>query len=141
MKTDRKAGILIVDDEEEIRKTLSRHFQFEGYDVVTAENGVEALEILAEKRMEVVITDIKMPKMSGLELLEEIRKQYPMMRAIVITGYVTMENLLGAMKFQADTCIFKPLHDMTELEDAVSRSIEYLRIWQKKLLELQGKKP
>ncbi len=140
METEKKAGILIVDDEEEIRKSLSRHFQFDGYDVVTAENGVEALKIMGKRRLEVVITDVMMPKMNGVELLEEIRKQYPMTHVIVITGYVTMDNLLAAMQFGADTCIFKPIHDMTELENAVTRAIEQLNTWQEKLRELKGMK-
>lgn len=140
MKTDKKARILIVDDEEEIRKTLSRHFKFDGYNVDTAENGVKALNIMAKKRMEVVITDIMMPQMTGIELLKEIKKQYPMTHVIVITGYVTMENLLAALRRGADTCIFKPIHDMAELENAVICAIEHLNTWQKKLMELKGLK-
>ena len=140
MRANNKAGILIVDDEEEIRNTLSRHFQFEGYNTYTAENGLKALEILKSARMEVVITDIIMPKMDGIELLREIRKQYPMIHTIVITGYVTLDNLLAAFRLGADTCIFKPILDMSELENAVDRAIEQLATWQKKLRELQGLK-
>lgn len=141
LETDQKAGILIVDDEEEIRMSLSRHFRFEGYHVETAGNGIEALAILGQKRMEVVITDIMMPKMNGIELLRKIRDEYPMMHTIVITGYVTMNNLLAALRYGADTCVFKPIADMAELENAVSLAIEQLRTWQKKLRELQGIKP
>ena len=140
METSNKARILVVDDEEEIRKTLSNHFQFEGYDVDTAANGIEALDILSKKRMEVVITDIMMPKMDGIELLREIRNHYPMIHTIIMTGYVTMQNLLTAWRQGADTCIFKPINDMAEMENAVTRGIEDLRAWQKKLLELRGMK-
>ncbi len=140
METDKKAHILIVDDEEEIRKTLSRHFEFDGYNVDTAENGIEALDIMSKKRMEVVITDIMMPKMNGIDLLREIRDHYPMVHTIVITGYITMENLLSALRYGADTCIFKPINDVAELEDAVNRAVEHLSMWQKKLRELKGMK-
>ena len=140
METINSARILIVDDEEEIRKTLSRHFRFDGYDVDTAANGLEALGILNQKRMEVVITDIMMPKMNGIQLLREIRNQYPMIHTIVITGYVTMENLLAAWRQGADTCIFKPFNDLKEMEAAVTGAVENLRTWQQKLRELQGMK-
>lgn len=141
METDKRARILVVDDEEEIRKTLSRHFQFEGYDVETAADGVEALEVLSKKRLEVVISDIMMPRMNGIDLLREIQKQYPMIHVIIITGYVTMENLLAALRHGADTCIFKPIEDMIELEEAVARAVEHLRTWQRKLKEIRGMKP
>ena len=141
MGTNNKAKILIVDDEEEIRKTLSRHFTFEGYDVDSVENGIKALEILKKKRVEVVITDVMMPEMNGIELLREVRKHYPMTHVIVITGYVTMENLLSAIRLGADTCVFKPIHDMKELEKAVETAIEHLNKWQEKLRQLLGMKP
>lgn len=141
LETQKKAGILIVDDEEEIRASLSRHFRFEGYHVEVAADGIEALAILEKQRMEVVITDIMMPRMNGIELLRKIRDEYPMMHTIVITGFVTMNNLLAALRYGADTCVFKPIQEMTELESAVSLAIEQLRTWQKKLRELQGIKP
>jgi DNA-binding NtrC family response regulator len=137
---EKKAEILIVDDEEEIRNSLSRHFEFEGYNTETAANGEEALKALEKKRFEVVITDIMMPAMNGVELLKQIRKDYPMIHTIVITGYITMENLLAALRYGADTCIFKPLEDMTEIDEAVKRAVEDLKKWQKKLKELQNMK-
>ena len=130
------AKILVVDDEKEIRQMLSRHFRFMDYTVETAENGLDALEKMNKERFEVVITDIMMPKMNGLELLKTIRDEFPMTRAIVITGYVTMFNLLAAMRYGADTCIFKPLNDMTELEEAVQCRVEHLLNWQNKMKEL-----
>lgn len=136
----RKAHILIVDDEQHIQDMLSRNFRFEGYDVKTAGNGEEALEILRNHRIEVVISDIRMPVMDGIELLKRIHKDYQMVQVIIITGYVTMTSLLDAFRHGAYTCIFKPINDMQELDDAVRRCIEYLKHWQKKLLELQSMK-
>ena len=141
MDTDKQARILVVDDEEEIRKTLSRHFRFEGFQVYTAANGVEALEVLNTKRMEIVITDILMPHMDGIELIREVQAQYPMIHTIVITGSVRMHHLLAALRHGADTCIFKPIEDMQELDDAVNRAMDHLRTWQRKLRELQGMAP
>ncbi|TWI74210.1 response regulator receiver domain-containing protein [Desulfobotulus alkaliphilus] len=136
-----KGNLLIVDDEKEIRDMLSRHFRLLGYDVLTAEHGLDALSILQKKRVDVVISDIIMPEMDGVDLLREIRKQYPMVRIIMITGYVTLENALACMRNQADTCIFKPLNDLGELEEAVQIAIAAQTRWTRKFRELKGMKP
>ncbi|MEA3347376.1 MAG: response regulator, partial [Candidatus Auribacterota bacterium] len=121
--------ILVVDDEKNIRDMLKRNFKFLGFQVEEASNGKEALSLMAQKRFEVVISDINMPEMTGIELLREIRKGFPMTHCIMVTGYVTMENVLCCMRLGADTCIFKPLEDMSELENAVKRAVEHLKHW------------
>jgi DNA-binding NtrC family response regulator len=135
------ARLLIVDDEVEIREMLSRHYRLMGYEADLAANGRDALEVLAAKRIEVVISDIMMPEMNGVALLQEIRNQYPMVRVIMITGYVTLENALACMRYQADTCVFKPLDDLAELDAAVALALDSLKQWQRKLRDLQGMKP
>jgi len=135
-----KGCLLIVDDEEHIRDMLSRHFRFLEYDVITAGNGAEALARLGESKVDVVISDIVMPEVDGVELLRALRSQYPMIHAVMITGYVTLENALACMRLGADTCIFKPLEDLKELEDAVDSAVDRLKCWHKKLLELKGMK-
>lgn len=136
-----KAKILIVDDEIEICEMLSRHFRYVGYDVDTAFNGIEAMEKLAENSFQVVISDIVMPKMNGVELLRAVKKQYPMIHIVMITGYVTLENALSCMRLGADTCVFKPLEDLTELEDAVAGAVNVLKQWQEKLKMLKAMNP
>ncbi len=135
------ARLLIVDDESEIREMLVRHFGMLGYDVSAAEHGKDALVRLSEKRFDVVISDIMMPEMNGVELLQSIRAEYPMIHVIMITGYVTLQNALACLGGGADTCIFKPLSDFKELDDAVVAALETLSRWQRKLQELQGMKP
>ncbi len=134
------ARLLIVDDEEEIREMLSRHFRFIGFEVDLAINGVNALEILATKRIDIVISDIMMPEMDGVTLLQEIRIHYPMVRIIMITGYVTLENALACMRNGAETLVFKPLIELSELDEAVYRTLEILKVWQQKLQDLRGMK-
>jgi DNA-binding NtrC family response regulator len=135
-----KKQLLIVDDESEIRDMLSRHFRFEGYEVETAPDGRKALEILSKIPIRVVISDIQMPEMDGISMLEAIRDHYPMIRVIMITGYVTLNNALACMRNQADTVIFKPLNDLTELDAAVDNAFEGLELWESKLLTLRGMK-
>lgn len=136
-----KGQLLIVDDEVEVREMLARHFRLMGYPVELAGNGREALEVLARKRIDVVVSDIQMPVMDGVALLGEVRRQYPMIRVIMMTGYVTLENALACLRNQADTCIFKPILDMSELEQAVESALEFLARWNRKFRELQGMKP
>jgi DNA-binding NtrC family response regulator len=130
--------ILIVDDEQEIREMLSRHFRYMGYEVETAENGKEALKVFETKKIDVVISDILMPDMDGVELLRQVRQEYPMVKVIVITGYVTLENILACMRHGAETCVYKPLDDMSELDEAVKDAVESMRRWKRKCLELRG---
>ena len=133
-------NLLVVDDEESISDMLARHFTLMDYDVTTASNGKEALEVLSRKRIDIVITDILMPEMNGIEFLERLRIDSPMVCAIVITGYVTLENALNCMQLGAENFIFKPLEDLTELEEAVKKAELRLKTWQRKLRELRGLK-
>ena len=130
--------LLIVDDESVIVDILSRHFRFRGYEVVTASNGAEALGILKSRVIDIVITDIMMPVMNGVALLRAVRDEYPMVHTIIMTGYVTLDNLLAAMRYGADTCIFKPLDNMEEMTQAVETACASLTTWKRKLAELSG---
>ena len=133
--------LLIVDDEIEIREMLARHYRLKQHEVTLAADGQEALETLAQQRFDVVISDIKMPGMSGVDLLKAIRAEYPMTRVIMITGYVTLDHALACLRRGADTCVFKPLTNLGELDAAVDSAIRWLRQWQAKLVELRGMKP
>lgn len=132
--------ILIVDDEPDIRSMLSRHLRFSGYSVDEAENGRDALEKMAKRKTDIVITDIMMPVMDGVDLLRNIQKHYPLTRRIVITGYVTLENALSCLRQGADTFILKPLEDLGELDEAVERSVRTVAHWVELLKKLSGMK-
>ena len=135
-----KTRILVVDDEKEIRDLLSRHFRYLGYEVETAENGAVALQRLAASRFTIVISDIMMPEMNGVDLLAAVRRDYPLIRVIMITGYVTQRNILECMQRGAETCVFKPLRDLTQLEQAVERTVAVIAHWMEILAELRGLK-
>ncbi|MCB0331010.1 MAG: response regulator [Bdellovibrionales bacterium] len=134
-----KIQLLIVDDEQEIREMLSRHFRFLGYDVETAENGKDAVEKMNDRKTDIVISDMMMPEMDGPELCRAIRKNFPMTRVIMITGHVTLTNALTCLRLGADHCIFKPLEDLGELESAVKGSAEVIQRWLGVLKQLVGK--
>lgn len=128
--------LLVVDDEVEICQMLQRHFLLLGYDVETASNGETALQILSSNLIDIMISDIVMPKMNGVELLKEVSISYPMVRTIMITGYVTLEHALACMRKKADMLVFKPFNDLNELENAVVVSMGLLNNWKSKLQEL-----
>jgi CheY-like chemotaxis protein len=79
--------------------------------------------------------------MDGIDLLRNIRQQYPMVKSIMITGYVTQENLLACMRHGAETCIFKPLTDLAELDGSVNTAIAFIDLWKRKMYEIKGLKP
>ncbi len=135
---DLQIRILIVDDEPEITAVLERHLTLEGYDVEACNNPVEALAKIKTDNYMVVISDIMMPQMSGIQLLQEIKAYHGGIQVIMLTGYVTMSNVLSCMRSGASSCTFKPLHDMNEITREVDKAVEDIRAWQDRLVRLQG---
>ena len=101
-------SILIVDDESTMRSLLEKILAREGYQMYTAGNGVEALEHLSERKFDIVISDMKMPKMGGLELLKRIKKVYPGVGVIIMTAYGDTYSVKDALLLGADEYITKP---------------------------------
>jgi CheY-like chemotaxis protein len=134
----KNVNLLIVDDEVQIREMLARHFKFNGYSVLTAEDGKDALEKLSNNKVDIVISDIMMPNMNGVELLKQIRTDYPMIKPIMITGYVTLDNILACIRYGADSCILKPISDLGELQSAVETASRKIAYWHNILKELKG---
>ena len=131
-------SILVVDDEAEIRDMLSRHFRYRGYYVDVAANGEEALRKMEAQKTDIVISDILMPVMDGPELCRRIRQDYPLTRVIIITGHVTLDNAMTCLRRGAETCVFKPIEKMEELDEAVDRAVDTIKRWVKILNELRG---
>jgi DNA-binding NtrC family response regulator len=103
------ATILIVDDEEVIRRGCKRAFVAEGYRVLTAANGHQALDLLAAEMVDVILCDLKMPGMGALDVLMEIKKRLPQLPPlIVITGQGTTRNAVECIKAGAYDFITKP---------------------------------
>ena len=103
--------ILLVDDEEGIRKVLSITLSDAGYRVFVAENGREALRIFKTESPPIVMTDIKMPGMDGIELLKNIKRKNPDTEVIMITGHGDMDLAIESLKHEATDFITKPIND------------------------------
>lgn len=119
--------VLLVDDEEGIRKVLDITLTDSGYQVFTASNGAEALEVFKEQRPPIVLTDIKMPGMDGIELLKEIKQENPDTEVIMITGHGDMDLAIESLKFDATDFITKPINDEV-LEIALKRAHEKISL-------------
>jgi len=102
--------ILFVDDEESILNVASEFFRRQGYQTLTAHNGVEALEILKNANVDCCFTDINMPEMNGLDLAENIRLQDNTMPVIVMTGYPSLENTIQTIKNGVVDFLVKPVN-------------------------------
>lgn len=113
--------LLIADDEPNIRRVLQAIFVKEGYDVHTAENGLHAMAVAKERPIHVLITDLIMPDMNGVELLQKIKQSQPDVVAIMITAYATIKTCVDAMRFGAADYITKPF-DVDEIRAVVKRS-------------------
>jgi signal transduction histidine kinase/FixJ family two-component response regulator len=115
--------LLLVDDEEGIRKVLGISLTDLGYQVLTAENGEEALEIFRRENPPIVLTDIKMPVMDGIELLRKIKDESPDAEVIMITGHGDMDLAIKSLKYRAIDFVTKPINDDI-LEIALGRAHE-----------------
>jgi two-component system, NtrC family, response regulator AtoC len=115
--------ILVVDDELNMRLVLKTLLNKEGYDVATASDGLEALKILKSGDVEVVVTDLKMPKLDGMGLLEKITREYPSTPVIIITAHGTIATAVNALKKGAFDYITKPF-ERDELKNVVYKAIK-----------------
>src|SRR5688572_4139837 len=96
-----KSRILVVDDEASIREFMEIFLKKEGYDVTLAEDGAKAKDLLAKKTFDMVISDLQMPNMTGMELLKYARDSYPETVFVMMTAFGTLENAVEAMKIGA----------------------------------------
>ena len=121
--------ILIVDDEKHYRLILSEVLQEEGYESFTAASGMEALDILKSQIIDLVLTDVKMPGMSGIDLLENIKEINPDLPVIIMTAFGSVEKAVEAMQKGAYTFILKPFENEALIAH-IEKSISMYRIVQ-----------
>jgi nitrogen regulation protein NR(I) len=117
------ARILIADDELNIRKVLAATLRREGYEVLTAKDGEEAIELLQSGKIQVVVTDLKMPKADGLEILRHVQRNHPQVPVIIITAHGTIHNAVEALKAGALDYITKPF-DKSDLIATISKAVK-----------------
>ena len=110
--------IMLVDDEERFLKTTKKLLARKGYDVLTASGGAEALGRLRTENVHVVILDVKMPGMDGIATLKEIKRQFPMIEVIMLTGHATVESAIDGLKSGATDYLMKP----ADIEEIIGKA-------------------
>ena len=120
-----KEHILVVDDSIATLEVLQRNLTTQGYTIYTAPGVTEAIEILDSTELDLVITDLKMPRVSGLDLVRHVRENYKNIEVIIITGYATVQGAVDAVKIGAEDYLPKPFTD-DELYTAVSKALNKL---------------
>lgn len=123
MRLNKKPVILIVDDEEIARKNLQHILTKENYDVTTAAEGAEALKKLEHTEFDVVITDLRMDRIDGMQILDRTRMKYPDTKVIMITGYATIQSAIDAMKKGAFYYLAKPFK-LDDVRNTVKQAVD-----------------
>ncbi len=118
-----KPNILVVDDEVEVLKILEKVLTENGYNVLKAQNGTEALRIARKNNIKLALLDIKLPKMNGIELLGRFKKINPDLIVIMITAFGTLKTAIEAMKLGAYDYITKPF-DLNFIVSIVEQALE-----------------
>ncbi len=140
------ANVLLVDDEEGFVGTMTKRLTKRDFNVFSAFSGSKALEQLEEHdSIDVIILDVKMPGMDGLETLQEVKKKYPLVEVIMLTGHATVESAIDGMKLGAFDYLMKPC-DLDQLvkkvTDAMAKKLKHEeKIVAARIKEITGRRP
>ncbi len=121
-------GILVVDDKEIIRNTIAQVLEDDGFEVVKAANGADALALFRQERFPIVITDIYMPKMTGIDLLAAIKKIDEKTQVIVMTSYVSFDTAIATIRSGAYDYLIKPFEKIAVVSNVVRRAADKIRL-------------
>ena len=127
--------ILVVDDEQSVATTIKAILQLDGNEVTAVTSGKEALDLLREQEFDVVLTDLRLDDLDGIEILRETQKLWPDTVSIMLTGYASLESAVTALRSGAYDYLIKP-SDVDELRATVGRALERRRLRQR-LVELE----
>jgi len=121
--------VLLADDDRAVRRVFQYKLEKQGHDVTTADDGRQALEHLLGGGFDIVVSDIRMPEMDGIELLEQVRQTHPDLKVILITAHATVQQAVQAVKLGAFDYITKPFED-DELFAVIDRAAQFSKLQQ-----------
>lgn len=133
--------ILVVDDDEDILELIERHLSNRGYEVLTAYDGEQAISLLDKLKFDLIITDLKMPKFDGMEVMRRAKEKDPNTEVVILTGHGTVDTVVEALRDGgAFDYLQKPLHNIKQLSFVTKKALERkrLRLENHKLLEEQN---
>lgn len=128
--------LLIVDDEERFLSTTKILMEKKGVKTLTAAGGAEALQVLDEARVDVVILDVKMPGMDGVETLKRIKRKYPLIEVIMLTGHASVDSAVDGMKLGAFDYVMKP-SDIPEILEKVQKAYDKKQAMEEKIRKVK----
>jgi CheY-like chemotaxis protein len=121
--------ILHVDDDPQLTCLVAQYLRPRGYEVTSLNDPTQALSALSEQQFRLVLLDIDMPQMNGLELLQQIKQSYGGSQVIMLTGLVSLQTLLQSYRCGAEFCVFKPLADFAPLLEAIESVFRKIDHW------------
>ena len=122
--------ILLVDDEVEILEMLKRHLEFEGFKVVTTSDPIEAEKLMAEHLFRLAVTDIRMPGMTGIELLQKFKALNPLANVFIMTGYSNMSYVVECLSNGAYDYFTKPFNDLDGILATLKDGWKRVKRWE-----------
>jgi DNA-binding NtrC family response regulator len=131
--------ILIIDDEDEILLSLKKNLMLEGYNVETCNDSVKALEMIKNEKFHIVLTDIVMPNMDGVEVLKAAKAYDALTQVIMMTGYATMEMTIQSLECGANDYILKPFKSIEFIIEIIEHSIKKLERWRESIRDIVAK--
>ena len=131
--------VLLVDDEEEFLDTLIKRMRKRNLDITGAKSGEEALSVLGQTPVDIVVLDVRMPGIDGIETLKEIKEHFPLIEVIMLTGHASVEVAVQGMELGAFDYLMKPM-DIDELLYKVEDAYKSKRIQEDKLKALKSEK-
>lgn len=129
---ERLETILVADDEPAVLEVCLRVLRRYGYDAVGVENGARALEHVREHPVDLVLSDIKMPDVTGLQVLQQVKELFPDLPVVLITGYGSLETAMHAVRLGASGFVLKPFH-ADDLRHAVEEALAKNRLWRENI--------
>lgn len=115
-----KSKILLVDDEDALRTVLSGELISEGYDVRTASDGDEAIDVIQKEAFDLLLLDIKMPRVNGFEVLKYVKERKPATKVVMLTAFADLKNAIESKKLGAEDFVSKP-YDLVDLLTTIER--------------------
>jgi DNA-binding NtrC family response regulator len=124
-------SILVIDDDEDVLGLIEKHLSNKGYEVVTAYDGEQGVALADKALFDLVITDLKMPKMDGMEVLRRVKEKNPDLEVIILTGHGTMDSAIEALRDGgAFDYLQKPLYNIKQLSFVTKKALERKRLRQ-----------
>lgn len=134
----REFKVLVVDDEQEFREITTKRLERKGLKVQSAENGEKAMEILGLGSIDVVLLDVKMPGLDGIETLRRIRTLQPLVEVVLLTGHASVDSGIEGMKLGAFDYLMKPI-ELEPLLEKLADAYEKKRLHQEKIERAETK--